>query len=49
MPDKVTMPVDTEHPDLGFSIRGKQHTITFVLDRETPEALHYLPGGAVGA
>lgn len=43
MPDKVTMPVDTEHPDVGFSIRGKQHTITFVLTKDTGEALVFHP------
>ena len=43
MPDKVKMQVDTEHEALGFSLKGRQHTVTFILDRETPEALYFLP------
>lgn len=43
MPDKVLLPIDTEHPGLGFSIKGKQHTVTYVLHRDTEEALHFLP------
>lgn len=43
MPDKVLMPVDTEHPGLGFSIKGKLHTVTYILERDTAEAMHFYP------